>query len=164
MPNLSSYLKAAGIGVVIAVVGIAAYLQFGDTEPQIADEELPAVTVYKSPTCQCCAEWVTHMEANGFEVKTTDLSDMQQIKNRFSVPRELSSCHTAVVGGYVVEGHVPAEEVKRMLVQQPQIVGLTVPGMPVGSPGMEQGNQLDPYNVLTFSQNGRANIFAKYNQ
>jgi hypothetical protein len=164
MPNLSSYLKAAGIGVVIAVVGIAAYLQFGDAAPQIADEELPAVTVYKSPTCQCCAEWVTHMEDNGFEVKTTDLSDMQQIKNRFSVPRELSSCHTAVVGGYVVEGHVPAEEVKRMLVQQPQIVGLTVPGMPVGSPGMERGNQLDPYNVLAFSQNGRANIFAKYNQ
>lgn len=164
MPNLSSYVKAVGLGVVIAVVGIAAYLQFGEQEPQIKDEELPSMTVYKSPTCQCCAEWVTHMEQNGFTVKTTDLSDMQQIKSRFNVPRELSSCHTAVVGGYVVEGHVPAKEVKRMLVQQPQIVGLTVPGMPVGSPGMEQGNQLDPYNVLAFSKNGRANIFAQYNQ
>ncbi len=164
MPDFSSTLKAVGLGVLIAVIGIAAYTQFGNQSPQIADEDLPAVTVYKSPTCQCCGEWITHLKNNGFEVKTTDLSDMQQIKNRFNIPRELSSCHTAVVDGYVVEGHVPADEVKRMLVQQPQIAGLTVPGMPVGSPGMERGNQLDPYNVLAFSKNGSANIFAKYNQ
>lgn len=164
MPDLSSTLKAVGLGVIIAVIGIAAYTQFGDRSPQIADEDLPSVTVYKSPTCECCSDWVAHMQDHGFEVKTTDLSDMQQIKNRFDVPRELSSCHTAVVGGYVVEGHVPANDVKRMLVQQPDVAGLTVPGMPVGSPGMERGNQQDPYNVLAFSKSGSANIFAKYNQ
>lgn len=164
MPDLSSTLKAVGLGVVLAVIGIAAYVQFGESAPPIEDEDLPSVTVYKSPSCQCCSEWVAHMQEKGFEVKTTDLSDMQQIKNRFNVPRELASCHTAVVGGYVVEGHVPAREVKKMLAQQPDIAGLTVPGMPVGSPGMEQGGRLDPYNVLAFSENGSANIFAKYNQ
>lgn len=164
MPDFSSTLKAVGLGVIIAVIGIAAYTQFGNQSPQIADEDLPAVTVYKSPTCECCSDWVAHMQENGFEVKTTDLADMQQIKNRFNVPRELASCHTAVVGGYVVEGHVPAKDVKRMLGQEANVAGLTVPGMPVGSPGMERGNQLDPYNVLAFSKNGKANIFAKYNQ
>ena len=164
MPNLSAYLKAAGLGAIIAIVGIAAYLQFGERGPQINDEDLPSVTVYKSPTCQCCAKWITHLEENGFSVKTSDMANMQQIKSRFNVPRELSSCHTAVVGGYVVEGHVPANDIKQMLVNQPQVAGLTVPGMPVGSPGMEQGSRQDPYNVLTFTKEGRTTIFEQYHQ
>ena len=160
--SAASHFKAFGVGVVLAIVGIAAYVQFGMSSATPA--ELPAVTVYKSPTCQCCAKWVDHLQANGFEVTTSDRSDMQQVKQHYNVPRELASCHTAVVGGYVVEGHVPADEIKRLLAERPSVAGLTVPGMPVGSPGMEQGSQQDPYNVLTFTQQGNANVFARYNQ
>lgn len=161
--SISSHLKAFGIGIVIAVVGIAAYVQFG-TSSQTASAALPTVTVYKSPTCECCKDWVAHLQENGFEVTTSDRTNMQEIKEHYSVPRELSSCHTAVVGGYVVEGHVPASEIKRMLEEEPNVMGLTVPGMPVGSPGMERGGQEDPYNVLTFTKQGNANVYARYNQ
>ena len=164
MPSMSAYLKAAGLGAIVAVVGIAAYLQFGDRSPQISDEDLPVVTVYKSPTCECCAEWMTHLEENGFQVESTNMADMQQVKSRFNVPRELSACHTAVVGGYVVEGHVPADDIKQALVNHPQVAGLTVPGMPVGSPGMERGDRQDPYNVLTFTAQGQTTIFNQYHQ
>jgi hypothetical protein len=163
---LSSHVKAFGIGIVVAVLGIVVYLQFGAsaTPPTIADDELPAVTVYSSPTCQCCSEWVDHLRANGFEVEKQNRNDMPQVKQHYNVPRELASCHTGVVGGYVVEGHVPAKELKRLLVEQPSVAGITVPGMPIGSPGMERGNQKDPYNVLTFTKQGEANVFARYNQ
>jgi hypothetical protein len=162
---LSAHIKAFGIGIVVAVLGILAYIQFGASAsgPSI-EGELPAVTVYQSPTCQCCSKWVDHLRANGFEVDAQKRNDMQQVKQHYNVPRELASCHTGVVGGYVVEGHVPADDLKRLLAERPNVAGITVPGMPVGSPGMEQGNQQDPYNVLTFTQQGDANIFARYNQ
>jgi hypothetical protein len=163
---LSSHVKAFGIGIVVAVIGIVAYLQFGGSasSPAISSDELPTVTVYRSPTCQCCEQWVDHLRANGFQVDMQDRNDMQQVKQHYNVPRELASCHTGVVGGYVVEGHVPADEIKRLLAERPGVAGITVPGMPVGSPGMERGNQQDPYNVLTFTQQGEANVFARYNQ
>jgi hypothetical protein len=162
---LSTHLKAFGIGIVVAIVGILAYIQFSaSATPSISDAELPAVTVYSSPTCQCCSKWVDHLRANGFEVDEQNRNDMQQVKQHYNVPRELASCHTGVVGGYVVEGHVPADDLKRLLAERPNVAGITVPGMPVGSPGMEQGNQQDPYNVLTFTQDGNANVFARYNQ
>ena len=162
---LSSHVKAFGIGIVVAIVGIVAYIQFGASASTPSIEgELPAVTVYRSPTCQCCEKWVDHLRANGFEVDMQSRNDMQQVKQHYNVPRELASCHTGVVGGYVVEGHVPADEIKRLLAEGPGVAGITVPGMPVGSPGMEQGNQQDPYNVLTFTQQGDASVFARYNQ
>ncbi len=161
--SLTSHVKAFGIGIVLAVVAIAAYVQFG-TSGQDANAALPPMTVYKSPTCQCCAEWIDYLRDEGFEVEASDVADMQQIKGQFNIPRELTSCHTGVIGGYVVEGHVPAEDIKRMLREKPDVAGITVPGMPVGSPGMEQGSRRDPYNVLTFTQQGDANIYARYNQ
>lgn len=161
--SLTSHVKAFGIGIVLAVIGIAAYVQFG-TSNRDAIAALPAITVYKSPTCQCCGEWVSYLRDKGFEVETSDVEDMQRIKGQFNVPRELSSCHTGVIGGYVVEGHVPAEEIQRLLQEKPEVAGITVPGMPVGSPGMERGSQRDPYNVLTFTQQGAANIYARYHQ
>lgn len=161
--SLSSHLKAFGIGIVLALAGIIAYVQFGGSS-QSADAALPAVTVYKSATCQCCSRWIDHMRENGFDVNASDRMDMQEVKAHYNVPRELAACHTAVVGGYVVEGHVPATDIKRLLQERPNVRGLTVPGMPVGSPGMEQGNRQDPYNVLTFTQQGDATIYARYNQ
>jgi hypothetical protein len=127
--------------------------------PAVADAS--SVTVYKSPTCGCCTGWVTHMRQHGFRVKTEDLTDLQPIKTRHGVPDELQSCHTALVGGYIVEGHVPADLVERLLRERPRIVGLAVPGMPVGSPGMEvPGVPADRYRVLTFDRSGKTGVFA----
>ncbi len=119
------------------------------------------VTVYKSPTCGCCNKWIAHLEANGFKVNAHDLADLTQVKLEHGVRRELTSCHTALVDGYVIEGHVPAEDIQRLLQERPDVVGLAVPGMPMGSPGME-GPTSEPYNVLTFDRNGNTTVFAKH--
>ena len=119
------------------------------------------VTVYKSPTCGCCTEWVGHLRRHGFRVRTEDLTDLSSIKTRHGVPAALQSCHTALVEGYVVEGHVPADLVERLLRERPRIAGLAVPGMPVGSPGMEvPGVPADRYRVLTFDRSGKTDVFA----
>ena len=123
----------------------------------------PLVEVFKTPTCGCCSQWVAHMRANGFTVRTTDLNDLTQIKSSRRVPDAVQSCHTAVVGGYVVEGHVPAADVHRLLKEKPAIAGIGVGGMPVGSPGMEYpGTKAQPYNVLSFDKSGATRIFAKH--
>ena len=119
------------------------------------------VTVYKSPSCGCCKNWVTHMQGAGFTVKVIDMDDLTTVKKNAGVPQQLQSCHTALVGAYVVEGHVPADLVKKMLVQKPQITGLAVPGMVTGSPGMEMGDSKDPYDVIAFDRAGKTTIFAK---
>lgn len=120
------------------------------------------VTVYKSPTCGCCTKWVEHLEQSGFEVKTYDVRDVVSYKVRMGVPPTLGSCHTALVDGYVIEGHVPADDIKRLLTQRPRVSGLAVPGMPVGSPGMEQGNRRDRYDVLSFTEDGATEVFATH--
>lgn len=121
----------------------------------------PEITVYKSPTCACCTEWVGHLRRHGFRVKTEDLADLRPIKVRHGVPAELESCHTALVGGYVVEGHVPADLIERLLRERPRVVGVAVPGMPVGSPGMAvPGGRVDRYQVLTFDRSGKTGVFA----
>jgi hypothetical protein len=110
----------------------------------------PEVQVWKSPTCGCCKDWVTHMEGHGFKVVVHETGNTA-MRARLGLPQELGSCHTALVGGYVVEGHVPAEDVKRLLALKPTALGLTVPGMPIGSPGMDgpvYGGRRDPYDVL----------------
>ena len=119
------------------------------------------VTVYKSPNCGCCNKWIAHLGANGFKVNAHDLADLTQIKLEHGVRRELTSCHTALVDGYVIEGHVPAEDIQRLLQERPDVVGLAVPGMPMGSPGME-GPTSEPYNVLTFDREGNTTVFAKH--
>ncbi len=125
-----------------------------------SEASLPTVTVYKSPTCGCCEQWTEHLRENGFPVKTLDMPDVTPMKNRFGVPPGLGSCHTAVVGGYVVEGHVPADVIRRMLSEKPDVTGLAVPGMPVGSPGME-GARPQPYDIVAFDQKGRQTVYAK---
>ena len=128
---------------------------------QVIAEELPKMTVWKSPWCGCCGHWVDHMRGAGFEVEVNDLEDMGTVKQMASVPSELQSCHTARVGGYTVEGHVPASDVIRLLEERPDAIGLAVPGMPSGSPGMENG-QHDPYDVLLLRHDGEAEVFSSY--
>jgi hypothetical protein len=156
------YTAAFAIGVALAGGALFGYTQWSG--PSL-DGPLPTATVYKSPTCNCCAKWVDHLEQAGFTV-TVKQESGAAVKQRFGVPRELASCHTATIGNYVVEGHVPAQDVKRLLAQQPeQTAGLAVPGMPIGSPGMERGNQVDPYNVVAFNDKGAVQgVFASYGQ
>ncbi len=119
------------------------------------------VTVYKSPTCGCCKKWVRHLEANGFDVKAHDVTDVVPYKIRLGLTPKLASCHTAVVDGYVVEGHVPAQDIKRLLEERPAIRGLAVPGMPVGSPGME-GPRKERYDVLSVEKDGSTSVYATH--
>lgn len=120
------------------------------------------VTVYKNPSCGCCGDWVDHMRAAGFEVDVKEVADLRTIKAEHGVSSDLGSCHTALVDGYVVEGHVPADLVKKMLDERPDIVGLSVPGMVVGSPGMEvAGQPARPYDIVAFDANGNKAVYAK---
>jgi len=118
------------------------------------------IVVYKSPTCGCCGKWVKHMEDAGFRVDVENRRDLAPIKRELGVPERMQSCHTAKVGDYIVEGHVPADLVKRMLDEKPDIKGLAVPGMPMGSPGME-GPRQDPYDVMAIGNDGRLQVFAR---
>lgn len=122
----------------------------------------PAMVVYKSPTCGCCVKWAEHMEAAGFEVESRNMRDMGSIKKELGVPRPAHSCHTAVVGGYVVEGHVPAAYIHQLLDEKSDLPGIAVPGMPIGSPGME-GPDAQPYDVVTFNGEAITGVYARVN-
>ncbi len=126
-------------------------------------ERKPQITVYKTPTCGCCHEWVAHLEANGFAVVANDVPNTAPYRARYGVPKELGSCHTGVIDGYALEGHVPASEIKRLLAEKPPARGLAVPGMPVGSPGMETGGTLrDAFDVVLFSDDGQRSVYRHY--
>jgi hypothetical protein len=126
--------------------------------------ETPVLTVAKTPACGCCGAWVDHMRAEGFaaEVRDVDQGTLTTIKRRLGIGPAHASCHTATVGGYVIEGHVPAEDVRRLLAEQPDAVGLAVPGMPIGSPGMEMGDEREPYDTLLVRRDGSAEVFARH--
>ena len=121
------------------------------------------IMVHKDASCGCCEHWVTHLRANGFQPTVRDEKSMETVKQTLGVPAALQSCHTAVVGGYLVEGHVPAADIRRMLATRPKIVGLAVPGMVTGSPGMEMpGRAAEKYDVLAFDAAGKTRVFAKH--
>jgi len=124
--------------------------------------ETNKVEVYKSPSCGCCSQWVEHMQKNGFVVEIHNVRNVTPFRERFGVPESVASCHTAVVGGYAIEGHVPAADVKRLLREKPKATGIAVPGMAVGSPGMEQGSGKDPYNVVLFNATGRNTVYSAH--
>jgi len=130
-----------------------------DATPVVATSAGPVATVYKSPTCGCCSLWNRHLEENGFEIVAYDREDMPAVKDSLGVPANLASCHTAVIEGYVVEGHVPAASIRRLLEEKPDARGLTVPGMPLGSPGMDQGDMKQSYDVLLVDNNGDATVY-----
>jgi hypothetical protein len=119
------------------------------------------VTVYKSATCGCCNAWIKHLEANGFAVRAHNVNDLDAYKRRYGVTPALAACHTAVVEGYVVEGHVPAADIRRLLAERPKVKGIAVPGMPMGSPGME-GPTRESYNTVTFDDAGRIKVYARH--
>ncbi len=122
------------------------------------------IEVWKDPNCGCCQDWVVHLEANGFTVKVNDTGNTA-MRARLGVDTKYSSCHTALVGGYAIEGHVPAREIHRLLKEKPQAIGLAVPGMPVGSPGMDgkvYGDRKDPYQVMLLTRDGGARVFQSY--
>jgi hypothetical protein len=118
-----------------------------------------AIKVYKTPTCGCCKGWVQHLRDNGFQVETMDMPDLSMIKQKYGVAPALQACHTAIVNGYVVEGHVPADVILKMLKEHPAVAGIAVPGMPSGSPGME-GASKQAYDVLTFDRAGHTKVYA----
>ena len=124
-----------------------------------AQRTAPSVTVYKSPTCGCCTKWVDHMRANGFVVTATNVEDMAAVKQKYGVPDKVGSCHTSLVGGYVIEGHVPADVVKRLLAERPKVAGLAVPGMPASAPGMDIPGQ--PYTIVGFDRAGQLTVYER---
>ena len=125
----------------------------------------PRVVVAKSPFCGCCTAWIRHMQAAGFDVEAKDVTQdtLYSLKASLGIRQDHASCHTAIVEGYVIEGHVPASDVKRLLAERPSALGLAVPGMPIGSPGMEMGDQKEPYETLLVFTSGKAEVFARHN-
>lgn len=158
-------MAAVGVGIAAAVVLLALREREApaSTPAPVVAAGGPAITVYKSPTCLCCANWVEHLRTNGFTVRTVDLTsaELMQLKATHGVTADLAACHTGLIEGYVVEGHVPADDVARLLRERPPIAGVAVPGMPIGSPGME-GGRPEPYTVLTFDGQGRTGVFANH--
>ncbi|PSN15252.1 metal-binding protein [filamentous cyanobacterium CCT1] len=150
----------------LLVVAIALLTAFTAPAPAAASDSvhpsLPELMVYRSPTCRCCGHWVDHMKAAGFEVQDVVTEVMAAIKAQYGVPEALASCHTALVDDYVIEGHVPATDVQRLLSEEPDVLGIAAPGMPVGSPGMEMGDRVDSYTVVSFTQAGDTAPFAQH--
>jgi hypothetical protein len=144
---------------------IQASLAMAFAPAAFAQKSLPLVEVWKSPTCGCCKDWISHIEANGFRVKVVEVQSTAPMREKLRMPERFGSCHTAAVGGYTVEGHVPAADIRRMLREKPDAVGLAVPGMPVGSPGMDgpaYGGRRDMFDVLLVARDGSASRYQSY--
>lgn len=122
----------------------------------------PEIEVFRNPSCGCCGAWVEHLEAAGFRVKVTMVDDTATVRRKLGLSDRFGSCHTGLIEGYVVEGHVPAADIRKLLLERPKAVGIAVPGMPLGSPGMEMGNRKDPYDVLLVDQAGHSRVFSSY--
>lgn len=162
MKSKTLFSSIAGIVLVtIAVIWLTLNSKNADSNP--VESDLPVVTVYKSATCGCCKKWVAHMRENGFKVKANNVSNLQTYKEKAKLGAGMGSCHTAFVNGYAIEGHVPAKDVKRLLNEKPNISGLTVPAMPMGSPGMEvPGKPADAYQVISYKDGKQVGVFTDY--
>lgn len=148
-----------GIGAMLLTIIVSVSVAFSN-RPSTPNPNL--VTVYKTPTCGCCGKWVDHLKADGFDVRVYERPSLEVIRSRYGVPDHLASCHTAHISGYTIEGHVPGQDIRRLLSEKPKVIGLSVPGMTVGSPGMEMEGRSDPFNVIAFSQD-QAEVFNAYN-
>ena len=154
-----SRVTFAAVAIAMAGFGIGAAAQ-----QKPAATAAQKVTVYKTSSCGCCRLWVDHLKANGFDVQAMDVSsaDVRAVSKAAGLPDDGASCHTAKVGNYVVEGHVPASDIKRMLKEKPAIAGIAAPGMPMGSPGMEQGGAKEAYDVVAFTKDGKMTVYSKH--
>jgi hypothetical protein len=147
--------RAFYLGVTIFAAALFARVLVAQTQP--------AMTVQRDPGCGCCLNWVAHLQKAGFKVLVTESPVMDKVKDQRGVPKAVRSCHTGVVDGYVIEGHVPAADIQRLLKERPAVVGLAVPGMPMGSPGMEVSNgRVQPYDVIAFDKAGKTTVFASH--
>lgn len=156
--GIQKFTVAASV-LAFAGLGLVAYAQ-----PKPVSSRSSVAVVYKTPTCGCCSLWVEHLKTNGFQVEVHDVSAAQvrAVSKPAGLAEEMTSCHTAKIGGYIVEGHVPAADIQRMLKEKPAIAGIAAPGMPMGSPGMEQGGRTEAYNVMAFTKDGKTSVFAKH--
>jgi hypothetical protein len=154
--RISRLVPLALAAVAVVSLGAASAAPSGPA----SSPELSVITVYKSPSCGCCGKWVDYLRANGFEVKVVDIDDLSEVKSASGVPRQLQTCHTAMVEGYVVEGHVPADALRRLLHDRPRVAGIAVPGMPIGSPGMD-GSPAQHYDVIAWDKSGKTTVYEK---
>ncbi len=152
------FVRTIALGVSVAALALTTGAAPVSTA---AAPKKPTITVYKDASCGCCKSWVEHLIKHGYRVDAKDTPDMAEVKRALGVPDALKACHTGVVGGYLIEGHVPAAEIARLLKEKPKVAGLAVPGMPMGSPGME-GPRTQHYQVLSFDKTGKTKIFASY--
>lgn len=154
-------MKKLYVGITLVAVAVAG---LAIVAPRASQGQPQTVMVYKTPFCGCCSAWMEHLEAAGFKVMTheVDQAGLTSAASEAGVPDNLRSCHTAKVGGYTIEGHVPAADIERLLAERPAVTGIAVPGMPMGSPGMEQGGQRQPFDVIAFGQDGSRSVFATY--
>lgn len=153
----NKYFTLSAIAVIVAGLGAVTIAQ------KPAAITAPKVTVYKTASCGCCKLWVQHLKASGFDVQAMDVSagDVRAVSKAAGLKDDDASCHTAKVGNYIVEGHVPASDIQRMLKEKPAIAGIAAPGMPQGSPGMDQGSR-EPYDVIAFTKDGKSTVYAKH--
>ena len=159
IPQLSRYIKQ----IVVFLVAIAVVMSL-TTATSAATASVPLeITVYRDPFCSCCEGWIDYLTNQGFQPTSVKTSTIDTLKQQYGVPNDLASCHTAVINGYVVEGHVPADDIKRLLAEQPKdVAGISVPGMPIGTPGMESGDVREPFTVFSFDKQGNTEVFKKY--
>ena len=159
LPQLSRYIKQ----IVVFLVAIAVVMSL-TTATSAATASVPLeITVYRDPFCSCCEGWIDYLTNQGFQPTSVKTSTIDTLKQQYGVPNDLVSCHTAVINGYVVEGHVPADDIKRLLAEQPNdVAGISVPGMPIGTPGMESGDVREPFTVFSFDKQGNTEVFKKY--
>ena len=154
---LHRYLKLFAVCIVAGVIILLA----AATSAEAATDALK-ITVYRDPACKCCGGWSDYLTTQGFQPKNVLTSDMNALKQQYGVPNDLASCHTAVINGYVIEGHIPAADIKRLLAEQPTVAGIAIPEMPIGTPGMESGDVREPFTVFSFDQQGNTEAFNQY--
>jgi hypothetical protein len=149
------------VAITTSFIALALTTAAAPSTPHRDVAKKPTITVYKDPSCGCCKNWVQHLIKHGYKVDAKDTPNMTEIKHTLGIPDPISSCHTAVVNGYLIEGHVPASDIDRLLEKKPHVAGLAVPGMPMGSPGME-GPSTQHYQVLSFDKTGKTKVFASH--
>ncbi|MDQ7089558.1 MAG: DUF411 domain-containing protein [Methylococcales bacterium] len=151
--------------VLIAGLWALSFGSYAETSTTISEPSMAnpiEITVHRDPSCSCCGRWIKHLKKSNFQVSDVLSHDMQAVKDKYHVPKNMASCHTAIVNGYAIEGHVPAADIKALLNIKADIVGLSVPGMPVGTPGMEMGTKVDAYKVIGFDKNNESQVFNHY--
>jgi hypothetical protein len=160
---IASVIAIAILGILgsTAPISIAANIQ-QTTPTKYLETKAAGVNVYRSPDCSCCGDWIDHLKTHGFKVQDFPTPDIEAVKQKYKVPNDLASCHTAIINGYVIEGHVPADDIQRLLQERSNISGLSVPQMPMGTPGMEIGNKKDPFKVFSFDPHDSVVVFHDY--